>query len=588
MILEDDSMSLSWQDVGPARMATSGGLIPEETRPDGTAQVVTIRTESRGTIVLTVPLADAVGIWVPGAGQLVGLPADWGGVQKTSAVRSAPVGALFDASGTCLLGFGFDCMTPESTLEYGVSEEEKKFVVRLKVSDELAATLESVRLVITARGLAYETAVRELSRILRTGITPRLPSPIAADPVYSTWYAHSQQIDHETVVQDATVAAEMGLTSVFIDDGWQEHGDGRWYSGCGDWTADPAKFPNLAGTVRTLHEQGQSVSLWVAPLLLGEMSEAFAPLSRFAPQHRPSLRANVLDPRHVEVREFVAETCARLVREYGVDGLKIDFLNDAMVYAGTASAGDITDVGLAMLALLRGIDEAVEAVRPGILIEFRQPYISPAIAPFGDVIRATDCPANALQNRRSIVDLRLFADAQVTHSDPLMWDPTSPTSAVRRQLLNSVLAVPQISMALATMSTEHREQVREYVSWWRENREDLLGGELRTSLPTTSYAQVASRRQGRLLVIAHESQLLELDLEGVTDLTLVNATVSNDIPFRVVAGGGERWSSATEELDLVGRGFLAVPALSTMDFRRGLASATRGERAAEAGVSREN
>ena len=112
--------------------------------------------------------------------------------------------------------------------------------------------------------------------------------------------------------------------------------------------------------------------------------------------------------------------------DYALDGLKIDFLNSVMVYAGTPSTGDVADVGDAMTLVLREIAAAVEAVRPGSLIEFRQPYISPAVAPFADVIRADDCPADADQNRRSTLNLRLLAISQVVHSDPVMWDPSCP------------------------------------------------------------------------------------------------------------------------------------------------------------------
>ena len=76
------------------------------------------------------------------------------------------------------------------------------------------------------------------------------------------------------------------------------------------------------------------------------------------------------------------------------------------------------------LVLARDLPEAVDAVRPrSRLIEFRQPYISPAVAPFADVIRANDCPADADQNRRSTINLRMLAIDQTVHSDPVMWDP---------------------------------------------------------------------------------------------------------------------------------------------------------------------
>ena len=50
--------------------------------------------------------------------------------------------------------------------------------------------------------------------------------------------------------------------------------------------------------------------------------------------------------------------CTRLMVDYALDGLKIDFLNNVMSYAGTPSTGDIADVGDAMTLVLREISEA--------------------------------------------------------------------------------------------------------------------------------------------------------------------------------------------------------------------------------------
>ena len=57
-------------------------------------------------------------------------------------------------------------------------------------------------------------------------------------------------------MRNAEAARGIGCKSVFIDDGWQKFGDGRWYAGCGDWVPDTAKFPDLRGTVAELSKAG--------------------------------------------------------------------------------------------------------------------------------------------------------------------------------------------------------------------------------------------------------------------------------------------------------------------------------------------
>jgi alpha-galactosidase len=473
---------------------------------------------------------------------------------------------LCDVDGTSGLAFAFDCVIDEGVLEFGASEESKTFVVRLEVNEQHVRRGGGIQLAVVADRTRYERAVRELSAFLHAGAGRRPLSHAATRPVYSTWYAYSQAVSAEIVEAEAPRAAELGCRSVFIDDGWQLHGDGRWYAGCGDWEPDPQKFPDLRGTVDRLHAQGMDVVVWIAPLLLGAHSEAYERLRPLAPTHVPGLRADVLDPRVAEVRAHIAQTCARLVRDYDLDGLKVDFLNNAMVYAGTPSTGDIDDVGRAMVELLREVADAVDATRPGTMIEFRQPYISPAVAPFADVVRADDCPADADQNRRSIVDLRLFADGQVVHSDPLMWDPTAGPEAAARQVLNAFFGVPQLSMPLADLPDDHRRTVADLIAEWVELRPTVLQGRLFAALPAEGYPVVGSRLDDALVIAAYQPRRLDLDLDGVRTVSLVNATASTSLPYALV--GDRRPSRGVLRVrgaepvpvSLDTQGFLPVPA----------------------------
>ncbi|WP_052227011.1 glycoside hydrolase family 36 protein [Microbacterium mangrovi] len=568
MLLEDhDVHSLTWTRLGrDVEVAVSGGCRIERIDPaSGTDALdfVTVAVDGPGQIVLQAPLGNASGFWYPGFDLAPALPADWHGRQSFSAVRSAPIGVLCDVDGTSGLAFAFDCVVDEGVLEFGASEESKTFVVRLEVGEQHVRR-GGIRLAVVADRVRYEPAVRALSDFLHDGAGHRPLSRTATRPVYSTWYAYSQAVTAEIVEAEASRAAALGCRSVFIDDGWQRYGDGRWYAGCGDWEPDPQKFPDLRATVDRLHAQGMDAVVWIAPLLLGAHSAVYERLRPLAPAHVPGLRADVLDPRRAEVRAHVAETCARLVRDYDLDGLKVDFLNNAMVYAGTASTGDIDNVGRAMVELLREVADAVDAARPGTLIEFRQPYISPAVAPYADVVRADDCPADADQNRRSIVDLRLFADGQVVHSDPLMWDPTAGPEAAARQVLNAFFGVPQLSMPLADLPDDHRRTVADLIAEWVELRPTVLEGSLFAALPAEGYPVVGSRRGDALVVAAYQPRRLDLDLAGVRTLSVVNATASTSLPYALVGDGPDRATLRVHgakpvPVRLESQGFLPVP-----------------------------
>ncbi|MFF2493183.1 glycoside hydrolase family 36 protein [Agromyces sp. NPDC058064] len=562
MLLEDHQLSLvDWVDLPRAiRLGTGGGCRVLGTDDDGAVLRVRLEVRAGGQVILQSPLGDAAGYWYPGLDGVRGLPADWAGRDRYSAIRSAPVGVLYDADGTSRLAFGLDWTTGEGEVQFGVSEEEKNFVVRLPIDERLAARTGEVELVIARSPEPFPRALGRISEALFGSAPVRPASAVALEPVYSTWYAYSQGISDEIVSRDLPVAAELGFRSVFLDDGWQRFGDGRWYAGCGDWVPDTEKFADLAGFVDRAHGHGLDVVLWLAPLLVGEQSEAFERLAPYASEYSTGLRAWVLDPRHREVREHLVETCARLVRDYGLDGLKIDFLNNAMVYADTPSAGDLDDIGFAMVELLRGVADAVDIVRPGALIEFRQPYVSPTVAAFADVVRANDCPADADQNRMSVLDLRLLSRRQVVHADPIMWAPEAETDAVRRQLFAGFFGVPQVSMPLADLTAAHREAISESLALWRSLREVLLGGELELGLPARGYPAAQARRDGTLVVVDYESVLVELDLAGVDELVVVNASAIAGVPYRVTSGGSQA---------LAAEGILDVPTWGISRLRLG-------------------
>ncbi len=336
------------------------------------------------------------------------------------------------------------------------------------------------------------------------------------------------------IERDAALAAELGCKAVIIDDGWQKLATGRWYAGCGDWVADPQKFPDMRGHVDRLHGLGMSVILWVAPLLLGENSDAYARLKQFAPYHNADgWRASALDPRYREVREHFVETSIRLVRDYGVDGLKLDFLDGVVAYQGTPTGGDIPDVGQAIHATLQLLQERLQqAGLDEVLIEFRQAYIGPATAPYGNLLRVGDCPVDANQNRRATVNMRMIAAGQVIHSDPTVWDHRAGAEPAARQLLNAYFSVPQVSMDLTSLPAVQRDAVQTVLQNWMEDREAVLFGVVSAGLPSEGYPVVQARHQDRLVVGVYQPMVVEIDLDGVAELRLLNATSHERIVVR--------------------------------------------------------
>lgn len=484
-----------------------------------------------------VELGAAIGYWHPEAGEYRTLPPDWAARTSTSLVCGAPVGCLYDAAGESLFSWALDELVDELEIRYGVSEEHKTFALELRA--RALPTERRLRLMTSTSRAPVAEAIGTLAAWLTEGLeTPALPVPaVARRPVYSTWYTFTQDLDQAGVEAEIALGTRLGLGSVFVDDGWQRLAFGRGYSGCGDWVPDTDKFPDLAGFSATVQEHGAGVVLWIAPLLLGPDSAVFSSLQECAPQWVDHLRCYVLDPRHRQVREHLAATCVRLVVDYDLAGLKIDFLDDAMVYRGTPSTGDLDDVGQAMQALLALIRAELAAVgRSDLAIEFRQPYVSPAIAAYGQILRAADCPGDAVVNRRRTVDSRLLAVGQVVHGDMLMWGPTGGAEAVAQQLYGCWFSVPQISMKLAELSTEQTEALAGLLDLWQQLAPVTLDGSLSVQGTERCYDLVEASRPdlGRRVVGRYVPAVVGLDDAG--EVTVLNATSADSVVVRVADG----------------------------------------------------
>lgn len=472
-----------------------------------------------------VALGDAEGFWHPNARHHRTLPADWAGRETLSLVSSTPIGVLYDSTGAAVMGFACDETVDEITLRFGVSEETKTFVVHLELAPKPHRT---ARLAVSTSAAPWSDLLAQLTNWLADGLTIEAsPVPAAArEPVYSTWYTFTQRVSASVIEEEAVIARSIGCGSVFIDDGWQQYGDGRGYAGCGDWQPDTTKFPDLAQHVQRLHDLGLAVVLWIAPLLVGRLADDYATLAPLAPHAIEGLDTSVLDPRRPEVRDHVVATCVRLMTDYQLDGLKIDFLDRAVVYQGTENPGDVADVGVAMLRLLEQLrTELAAAGFDAPMLEFRQPYVSPSLAAFGNILRAADCPADTTMNRTSIVDCRLLSFGRVVHSDMVMWDPLADPEAAARQLLSIFFSVPQISMRLTELPPAHVQALTQVLAQWQSVRELALTGTLAVGPSHEHYLVIESwDGDGNGLLGVYAARLVRFDLALGRRVTLVNGT----------------------------------------------------------------
>lgn len=495
----------------------------------------------KAMIAISRPIGPIAMFWKGGARPgNPAMPTDRDGNATTSLVNSAPLGCLMDESDQNILSYAYSSADDEIDIKYGVDEEHALFVVILEI---VRVPAQSQLLVINRKEQATD-ALRELADWIGDGNQSFPIADEAREPVFSTWYAYLQNVDDESLNQQLAGIQQLGCHSLFIDDGWQEFGNGRGYAGCGDWIPDRGKFPNMRESVERFRQSGLTTVLWIAPLLLGERSQAFARLAQYAPAYTGDFGTyfHTLDPRKKVVRDYVAGVCRRLVNDYGIGGLKIDFLDQALAYRGQPlghpEEGDIVDVGEAMQQMLETIRNTLLGVcKKTPIVEFRQPYSSPAIAPYSNIIRAADCPADAITNRIRTIDERLISGHRVVHGDMLLWDTRSNAEVCAKQILDSFFAVPQISVRPTDMSPEQFTTCRFLLQLWRRHRQTLLYGHLEPLSISGGYPLVnAYSGDSQISAVYQRNMMIDVNCETTHTLLILNATYEKSVTISIHSG----------------------------------------------------
>ncbi len=315
--------------------------------------------------------------------------------------------------------------------------------------------------------------------------SPCIPPQSAWEPVYSTWYNFHQNIHDEPIIKECSDAIKFGMKTVIVDDGWEiDKTGGGLYRYCGDWEPAVARFPNMAQFVEKIHELGMKVMLWFSVPFVGDDSKLVKRFDKMTLIRRNGLSTRVLDPRFPEVREYLASVYVNALKAWKLDGFKLDFIDNFSLrgnpdpalednYAGR----DYKSIPEATDALLSEVSKALRAIKPDIMIEFRQGYIGPAIRKYGNMLRAADCPADILRNRLRTVSLRLTSGNSAVHSDMIEWPRDATAQFAALEILAILFSVPQLSLKLEDLTDDQARMMKHWIDFWCEHKATLMNGE---------------------------------------------------------------------------------------------------------------
>jgi alpha-galactosidase len=482
------------------------------------------------TLEWAVPSHGVAGHWMTGRNLDKFVKPDWSStrLQPSMFARNAPVSTLFGNANDNVLTFAVSDALDTILTGSGVREEDGTIHNQVVFFSEKHERLTEYRakLRVDRRHVPYFTALAGVSDwwAQQPDYAPAsVPLP-ARLPMYSTWYNYHQSIDPKVLLEEVAAAKRMGFEAIIVDDGWQTLDTARGYAYTGDWRPD--RIPDMKGFVDGCHKLGVKVLLWYAVPFIGKNAQVTARLRDKTLRMEERLGAYVLDPRFPEVRTYLIDVYKRAIREWGIDGFKLDFIErfgaDEKTVLEATGGRDRASVNEATDRLLTDVLGELRKVKPDVMIEFRQPYIGPLIRKYGNMFRASDCPNSYLLNRVRTMDLRLLSGNTAVHADMIMWHPGESVEDAAFQLTNILFSVPQVSVRLGEIPRDHFEMIKFYLSYWNANRGVLLDGKLAPLYPALNYPIVSASDGRKQIVGLYGDNVVNVDAKSRDAIDVVN------------------------------------------------------------------
>jgi alpha-galactosidase len=489
------------------------------------------------TLEWAIPSHDVAGHWTTGRNLEKYVRPDWSSsrLQPSMFARNAPVNTLFGSANGNVLTFAVSDALDTIVSGAGVSEEHgtirSQVIFFSEKHERLTEYRAKVRL--DRRKVPYYTALAGVADwwAKQPDYAPAsVPEP-ARLPMYSTWYNYHQSLDPKVLLEEVAAAKRMGFEAIIVDDGWQTMDTGRGYAFTGDWR--PERIPDMKGFVDGCHKLGVKVLLWYAVPFIGKNAQVTARLKDKTLRFEDRLGAYVLDPRFPEVRAYLIDVYRRAIRDWGIDGFKLDFIErlvaDEKTVLEATGGRDRASVNEAADRLLTDVLAELRKVKPDVMIEFRQPYIGPLIRKYGNMFRASDCPNSYLLNRVRTMDLRLLSGNTAVHADMIMWHPGEPVELAAFQLVNVMFAVPQVSVRLGEIPRAHFDMIKFYIAYWNANRGVLLDGKLAPLHPDANYPVVSASDGRKQIVGLYGESVVGVDPAARDAIDVINGKASKQV-----------------------------------------------------------
>jgi alpha-galactosidase len=218
------------------------------------------------------------------------------------------------------------------------------------------------------------------------------------------------------------------------------------------------------------------------------------------------------------------------MQDWNLDGFKLDFIGrfgaDENTVLTKAQGRDFASVNEATDHLMTEVIQRLKALRPDVMIEFRQPYIGPLMRKYGNMFRGVDCPNNAVSNRIEITNLRLLSGNTAVHSDMFIWRKEEPVESAALQILNILYSVPQLSVRLEEIPDQHLKMIQHWFDYWNTNRDILLDGKFIPGNAVANYPVLTAFNNSKQITTLFEDHVVNVERNQIKMLDVINAKAS--------------------------------------------------------------
>ncbi len=486
------------------------------------------------TIKWKIPAINVKGVWKPTTDFAKRIMDDWELTHMESRISlDAPVISLFGHDDQNVITFACSDTINAKELNALYREEDNHIYCHITFFTERHHTISSysAQLRIDQHPKHFSTALEEVSQWWSSfeNMTPTHVPDLAKVPVYSTWYQFHQKLDTTKLVSECKLAASLGYELIILDDGWQTNDENRGYDYTGDWF--PERIPNMTQFVEEIHQTGMKLALWYSVPFCGKKSKAYQKFKGkfLTEEHR---WAPVLDPRYPEVRSYLISLYVNALKDWNIDGFKLDFIDEFKVYPETVlnrdNGRDYSSVNEAVDRLMTDVINSLHKIKPDVVIEFRQKYTGPAMRKYGNMFRAFDCPGDSAMNRVRITDIKMLCGETVVHSDMFTYHSDEPVELKALQLVNALFGVPQLSILLENASEEELAMIYFYTHYWKKNASIFLDGDFEPCKPLANYPILKSTKGTTTIIGVYDDHII--DIKNPTDnIDIINGKLKNQV-----------------------------------------------------------